>query len=133
KRRAASIEVREVTAGSTPTGKWVAEVQGVTEVRAGNYVFNDLMQLDNGVAVEGQLSLSVLCTVVSRSKDDSLTIDGGTKTFSGDAGGIRAGQGRPAAIARAVDRRIVVERLSEEHGVGRAEEQVKLGEKIRFF
>ena len=51
--RAAGVEVREVTAGSTPTGKWVAEVPGVTEVRAGNYVFNDLMQLDNGIADEG--------------------------------------------------------------------------------
>ncbi len=92
-------------------------------MRAGNYVFYDLMQLNNGVAKEEQLALSVLCTVVSKSGNGDLTIDGGSKTFSGDGGG----------LARAVDRRILVERLSEEHGVARTEEEVKLGEKIRFF
>jgi D-serine deaminase-like pyridoxal phosphate-dependent protein len=131
--RAMGFEVREVSAGSTPTGKWVAEVPGITEVRAGNYVFNDLMQLDGAIANEDQLALSVLCTVVSGNGVDRLTIDGGSKTFSGDAGGVRAGQTRPPVIARAVDRRIFVERLSEEHGVARAEEGFKLGEKIRFF
>jgi D-serine deaminase-like pyridoxal phosphate-dependent protein len=131
--RAGGIEVSEVTAGSTPTGKWVAEVAGVTEVRAGNYVFNDLMQLDNGIASPDQLALSVLCTVVSTNGSGRLTIDGGTKTFSGDAGGVGTGRAAPAAIARAVDRRIFVERLNEEHGMGRAEEAVTLGEKIRFY
>jgi D-serine deaminase-like pyridoxal phosphate-dependent protein len=131
--RASGLEVIEVTAGSTPTGRWVAEVPGITEVRAGNYVFNDLMQLDNGIASENQLALSVLCTVASTNGKGRLTIDGGTKTFSGDAGGIGTGRAAPAAIARAVDRRIFVERLNEEHGMARTEENVKLGEKIRFF
>ena len=131
--RAGGIEVGEVTAGSTPTGKWVAEVSGVTEVRAGNYVFNDLMQLDNGIASKDQLALSVLCTVASTNGSGHLTIDGGTKTFSGDTGGVGTGRTVPAAIARAVDRRIFVERLNEEHGMARTEEVVKLGEKIRFY
>lgn len=131
--RAGGIEVGEVTAGSTPTGKWVAEVPGVTEVRAGNYVFNDLMQLDNGIASEDQLALSVLCTVASTNGSGRITIDGGTKTFSGDTGGVGTGRAVPAAIARAVDRRIFVERLNEEHGMARTDEDVKLGEKIRFY
>lgn len=131
--RAQGIEVSEVTAGSTPTGKWVAEVSGITEVRAGNYVFNDLMQLDHSIAREDQLALSVLCTVVSANASGRLTIDGGTKTFSGDAGGIGTGRAAPATIARAVDRRIFVERLNEEHGMARTEDPAKLGEKIRFF
>jgi D-serine deaminase-like pyridoxal phosphate-dependent protein len=131
--RAAGVEVREVTAGSTPTGKWVAEVPGVTEVRAGNYVFNDLMQLDNGIADEDQLALSVLCTVVSHNGGTRLTIDGGSKTFSGDAGAVGSGRPGPPVIARAADRQISVERLSEEHGIARTDQQVKLGEKIRFY
>jgi D-serine deaminase-like pyridoxal phosphate-dependent protein len=126
--RGRGFDVSEVSAGSTPTGQWVAEVPGVTEVRAGNYVFNDLMQLASGIATEDQLALSVLCTVTSKAQGDRLTIDGGSKTFSGDAAGTK-----PATIARSVDRRIFVERLNEEHGMGRTEEQVKLGEKIRFF
>src|SRR5438876_1158891 len=40
--RSRGIPVREVSAGSTPTGRHVARVPGVTEVRAGTYVFNDL-------------------------------------------------------------------------------------------
>ncbi len=131
--RKKGIAVTEVTAGSTPTGKWVAGVAGITEVRAGNYVFNDLMQLDHGIATEDQLALSVLCTVTSTSGSGRLTIDGGTKTFSGDAGGVGTGRAAPASIARAVDRRIFVERLNEEHGMARSDEPVKLGEKIRFF
>ena len=131
--RASGIEVSEVTAGSTPTGKWVAETPGVSEVRAGNYVFNDLMQLDNSIAAEEQLALSVLCTIASKTGSDGLTIDGGSKTFSGDAGGVGTGRAAPPAIARAVDRRIFVQRLNEEHGMARTEEKVKLGEKIRFF
>jgi D-serine deaminase-like pyridoxal phosphate-dependent protein len=131
--RTAGIEVREVTAGSTPTGKWVAEAAGITEVRAGNYVFNDLMQLANDIANEDRLGLSVLCTVVSHNQSDRLTIDGGTKTFSGDAGGVGTGRAAPTAIARAAERRIFVERLNEEHGMARTDEKVRLGEKIRFF
>ena len=131
--RAAGINVHEVTAGSTPTGRWVAEVAGVTEVRAGNYIFNDLMQLANSIVDEDRLALSVLCTVVSHNQSESLTIDGGTKTFSGDAGGVGTGRAVPPAIARAVDRRIFVERMNEEHGMARTEEKVQLGEKIRFF
>lgn len=130
--RGAGVGVDEVAAGSTPTGKWVAEVPGITEVRAGNYVFNDLMQLDSGVAAEDQLASSVLCTVVSRS-GNRVTIDGGSKTFSGDAGGVGTGRAAPAAIARAVDRKVSIERLNEEHGMGQTEEQVKVGEKVRFY
>ncbi len=131
--RASGIEVGEIAAGSTPTGKWVAQVAGVTEIRAGNYVFNDLMQLDHNIASEDQLALSVLCTVASTNGSGRVTIDGGTKTFSGDAGGVGSGRAAPATIARAVDRRIYVERLNEEHGMARADENIKLGEKIRFY
>jgi len=129
KLRGAGIEVREVTAGSTPTGKYVAEVPGITEARAGTYVFNDLMQLASG-AQEDELALTVLCAVVSHNAREWLTVDGGSKTFSGDMprGPVRA------AIARALDRKISVERLSEEHGVARVEGgDAELGEKLRFI
>jgi D-serine deaminase-like pyridoxal phosphate-dependent protein len=131
--RRSGIEVREVTAGSTPTGRFVAEVPGVTEVHSGTYALNDLMQLGLGVAAEDRLALSVLCTVVSHMAPERLTIDAGSKTFSGDFGGFGPGLSAPA-IARAVDRPIVVERLSEEHGMARVEAgaHAELGEKIRF-
>ena len=107
----------------------MAEIPGITEARAGTYVFYDLMHLGSGTATEDQLALSALCTVVSRRTPDRLTIDGGSKTFSGDRG---AGMNAPE-VARAVDRRVHVDRLTEEHGMARADEPVELGEKIRFY
>jgi D-serine deaminase-like pyridoxal phosphate-dependent protein len=133
KLRAAGLEVRELTAGGTFTAKWVAEVPGVTEARAGTYVFYDLMHLGAGTASEDQLALSALCTVVSRRTPGRLTIDGGSKTFSGDRGVVGGTKMNAPDLARAVDRRVFVEALTEEHGMARAEEPVELGEKLRFY
>lgn len=129
------LEVRELSAGSSFTGKYVAEVPGVTESRAGTYVFYDVMHLNEGSASEDQLALTALCRVVSRWGDGGLTIDGGSKTFSGDRGVIGAGsaQGAPPAVTFSTDNRVVIERLTEEHGMGRAEGDVVLGEKLRFY
>jgi D-serine deaminase-like pyridoxal phosphate-dependent protein len=127
KLRGKGIEIQEVSAGSTPTGRSVAEIKGITEVRAGTYVFYDVMQLYYPSAAQEELALSVLCTVVSHQTSDRLTIDGGSKTFSGDAP--KAGSGVP--LARALDRKITIERFTEEHGMGICEEPVTLGEKIR--
>ncbi len=133
--RSRGLEVREVTAGSSFTGKYVAEVPGVTEVRAGTYVFYDVMHLNEDSATEDLLALTALCRVVSRWGDDGLTIDGGSKTFSGDRGVVGTGntQGTPPAMTYSTDRRVVIERLTEEHGMGRAEGNVALGEKLRFY
>ncbi len=133
--RSRGLEVREVTAGGSFTGKYVAEVPGVTESRAGTYVFYDVMHLNEGSATEDQLALTALCRVVSRWGDGGLTIDGGSKTFSGDRGVVGAGnaQGAPPAMTYSTDRRVVIERLTEEHGMGRAEGDVALGEKLRFY
>jgi D-serine deaminase-like pyridoxal phosphate-dependent protein len=133
--RSRGLEVREVTAGGSFTGKYVAEVPGVTESRAGTYVFYDVMHLNEGSASEDQLALTALCRVVSRWGDGGVTIDGGSKTFSGDRGVVGAGnaQGAPPAMTQSTDNRVVIERLTEEHGMGRAHGDVALGEKLRFY
>ena len=127
--RRAGHEIRVVAAGGSVSGQGVVSVPGVTELRAGTYVFCDLMQLGHGVARPEDLALSILCTVVSTRQPGGATVDGGLKTFSGD---------RPSAdarsFARAVDRDIVLDRLSEEHGMAVVgDDEVRLGEKIRFF
>ena len=135
--RAHGVEVREVNAGGSFTGKFVAEVPGITESRAGTYVFYDVMHVNEGSATEDQLALTALCRVVSRWGDDGLTIDGGSKTFSGDRGVVGAGnaQGAPPAMTYSTDGRVVIERLTEEHGMGRPADgaTVALGEKLRFY
>jgi D-serine deaminase-like pyridoxal phosphate-dependent protein len=100
----------------------------VTEVRAGTYVFNDLMQLGNGSAQPPDLALSILTTVVSSNREGRVTVDGGSKTFSGDV--VLDDGGR--MVARSVDGSIVLDGLTEEHGVGRTSRPVAVGERIAF-
>jgi D-serine deaminase-like pyridoxal phosphate-dependent protein len=130
--RANGVEVREVTAGSSFTGKYVAEVQGITESRAGTYVFFDLTHLYEGSCAEEDLALSALCRVNSLWGDGGLTIDGGSKTFSSDRAPAAA-DGTLPPMAQAAGRRVFIERMTEEHGMGRTEEPVARGEKLRFY
>jgi D-serine deaminase-like pyridoxal phosphate-dependent protein len=135
--RARGLEVREVNAGGSFTGKYVAEVPGITESRAGTYVFYDVMHVTEGSATEDQLALTALCRVVSKWGEGGLTIDGGSKTFSGDRGVVGAGnaQAAPGAMTYSTDGRVRIERMTEEHGMGSAVPgaTVALGEKLRFY
>jgi len=113
--RARGIPIREVSAGGTPTGPHVAQVQGITEIRPGTYVFMDNMQINMGVCAPEAVALHILCTVVSRPALDLATIDGGSKTFCGDVppGGTYNLRGYGTADGRD----IFVQGMSEEHGV----------------
>jgi D-serine deaminase-like pyridoxal phosphate-dependent protein len=82
--RQAGHDARIATCGSTPTSPVAATVEGVTEVRAGNYVFHDRMQMRLGVAGPGDCALSVLATVVSRPRDRRYVIDAGLKALAGE-------------------------------------------------
>src|SRR5262245_60280872 len=60
------LRIRELSVGSTPTARIVAAVHGVTEIRPGTYVFNDVQQLRLGVATEDACAARILTTVVAR-------------------------------------------------------------------
>lgn len=75
-----------VSVGSTPTALISGAMAGVTEMRPGNYVFYDRMQLGLGSATPGDCSLSVLATFTSRPAADRAIIDAGSKTFALDRG-----------------------------------------------
>jgi D-serine deaminase-like pyridoxal phosphate-dependent protein len=132
--RERGVAVREVTAGGTITGLGVAEVSGVTEVRAGTYVFNDLMQVGFGSARADEMALSIHCTVISTHVEGQATIDAGSKTFSGDRGVVGGASSAPTEIARAVDSAIVLDRISEEHGMLRLNGvDVAIGDRLAFY
>ena len=84
---AAGVRIREISVGSTPTARAVAKVEGVTEIRPGTYVFNDVQQMRLGVADEATCAARVLATVVSRPWQDRFVIDAGSKSLSSDGGG----------------------------------------------
>jgi len=76
-----------VSAGSTPTAVHAADLAGVTEMRPGVYVFNDLTQLALGSCRRADLALSVLASVVGHNRHAGhLLIDAGVLALSKDAG-----------------------------------------------
>jgi D-serine deaminase-like pyridoxal phosphate-dependent protein len=129
--RADGFPIAQVSAGGTITGPGVAEVAGVTEVRAGTYVFFDAMQVGYGAATPDDVALAILATVISTRRSGWTTVDAGTKTFSGDRGGVASAGDE---IARAVDVDAAVMRTTEEHGMVRLGDgvSVEVGQKLRF-
>ena len=133
--REREIDIRDVSLGSTPTAKYAAEVEGVTEIRPGTYVFYDRMQARLGACSLEECAATVVCTVVSRPHEDLAVIDGGSKTFATDVQpgieplnleGFGHVVGHPGTT---------LERLTEEHGMltVAGEHALKVGDTLRII
>jgi D-serine deaminase-like pyridoxal phosphate-dependent protein len=110
--QADGFAVPELSAGSTPTAPYVAQVPGISEIRPGTYVFSDRDQVALGWGTWDDCALTVLVTVVSRPTPTRAIIDGGTKTFSGDRASRAEGWGTVRGHPE-----YVLAWLTEEHGV----------------
>ncbi|MBM9485338.1 DSD1 family PLP-dependent enzyme [Pseudomonas sp. ICBG1301] len=85
--RQAGMACPEVSIGSTPTALSALNLEGVTEVRAGVYVFFDLVMHNIGVCQADELALSVLTTVIGHQQDKGWIItDAGWMAMSRDRG-----------------------------------------------
>ena len=83
--RAAGFACPVVSVGSTPTALSAPHYDGVTEVRAGVYMFFDLTQVGIGVCAMEDIALSVLATVIGHQKDKNWIItDAGWMALSAD-------------------------------------------------
>ena len=81
------LPCRNVSVGSTPTALSAAGLQGVTEVRAGVYVFFDLVMHNVGVCGTEEIALSVLTTVIGHQAEKGWAIvDAGWMAMSRDRG-----------------------------------------------
>ncbi len=79
-----------VSVGSTPTILYADHLRGVTEARAGIYLFWDLAQLSRGMCVEADIAVSVLATVIGHQRrGPSLVLDAGALALSKDLGANR--------------------------------------------
>ncbi|MGQ5712490.1 alanine racemase [Desulforudis sp. DRI-14] len=125
--RKAGLPVDEISVGSTPTARFMAEMDGVTEIRPGTYVFNDYNMVCLGVAEVHQCALTVLSTVVSRPAGNRFVLDAGSKTLSSDP----SVRGRGYGFIKGCD--CTVTRLSEEHGVVEAEVEVVIGDRVEII
>jgi D-serine deaminase-like pyridoxal phosphate-dependent protein len=110
----AGVRPAVVSGGSTPTVWRSHELQDVTEIRPGTYVYNDRTTAQVGACAWDECALTVLATVVSTAVPGQAVIDAGTKALGrepipgADAGGFGALVDRPEVIVKA---------MSEEHGM----------------
>lgn len=121
--RARGAAIEEISVGATPTARFSATLDGITELRPGNYVYFDRMQVAIGAASLSDCALTVLASVVTKHKD-RVIFDSGSKTLSSDGarGAGNTGYGAVFASvedASALDSNLHIERLSEEHATVR--------------
>lgn len=90
--RQAGFACPVVSVGSTPTALYAKDLTGVTEVRAGVYVFFDLVMHNVGVCAMPDIALSVLATVIGHQREKGWAIvDAGWMAMSRDRGTARMG------------------------------------------
>lgn len=126
---AAGLEVPVVSAGSTLTAPYLRASDGITEIRPGTYIYNDLRTLGCYACTHDAIAATALATVVSLN-GDRVTIDAGGKTLTPSIDaiyGLGHLRGDPDAS---------VARLSEEHGVltvDGAESRVAIGDRVQVL
>lgn len=85
--RDAGFSCPVVSVGSTPTALSARQLEGVTEVRAGVYVFFDLVMHNVGVCSTDDIALSVLSTVIGHQEEKGwVIVDAGWMAMSRDRG-----------------------------------------------
>ncbi|MBS1968251.1 MAG: D-TA family PLP-dependent enzyme [Chloroflexi bacterium SZAS-1] len=107
---AAGIATERVSGGGTPQMWQAHSFAGITEHRAGMYLFGDRYTINSGALTLEECAFTVHVTVVSRPTAERGIIDGGSKTFSSDL----LGQDGYGLILEYPEARITG--LSEEHG-----------------
>lgn len=109
------------SAGSTPTALFASSGAGLSEMRAGTFVFQDLFMAGVGVCTVEDIALSVLVSVIGvRSDRRGVIIDGGWTALSRDRGtaaqAIDQGYGIVCDADGAPIENVLVTATSQEHG-----------------
>jgi D-serine deaminase-like pyridoxal phosphate-dependent protein len=112
--RAEAMAVEIVSGGSTPSAEFAHLIPGLTEIRPGTYVYNDLNTYYQGACSLEDCAVRVVATVVSTAVPGRAIIDAGSKTLSSDVlgSGPKSGFGY---VVEAPDAAII--KLNEEHGI----------------
>lgn len=120
--RQAGLPCPVVSVGSTPTALSAQALEGVTEVRAGVYVFFDLIMLNIGVCAMDDIALSVLTTVIGHQQEKGWAIvDAGWTALSRDRGTQKQkrdfGYGQVCTEDGAPIAGYIVDSANQEHGI----------------
>lgn len=126
------LHIDVVSSGATPAVHEVLDIDGLTEVRPGNYVFYDATQAALGVVPTERCALSVLTSVVSHASEDRAIVDAGAKALTLDRGAhgvqLLEGYGRIQGFSG-----VTIASLSEEHGWLRLapESKLSIGDRLQ--
>jgi D-serine deaminase-like pyridoxal phosphate-dependent protein len=143
--RAAGLPCPVVSVGSTPTAHAARSLAGITEMRAGVYMFGDLVQAGIGVIGVDDIALSVLASVIGHQREKGwILVDAGWMALSRDRGtsGHRVDQGYGlVASADGVPwPDLIVTEANQEHGVlalrpgsGAALPELQVGDLVRIL
>jgi D-serine deaminase-like pyridoxal phosphate-dependent protein len=120
--RDAGFQCPIVSVGSTPTALSARSLDGVTEVRAGVYVFFDLVMCNIGVCTDADVALSVLTTVIGHQPDKGWAIvDAGWMAMSQDRGtrgrDVDYGYGQVCTLDGTPIKNYIMSAANQEHGI----------------
>lgn len=134
-----------VSIGSTPTAHFAENLEGVTELRAGVYMFFDLVQHGVGVCDLDDIAVSVLATVIgSKAEKGWVLVDAGWMALSRDRGTanqqVDQGYGVVCDAKGRVLEDVIVVQASQEHGTlairpgsGKSMPDLPLGSRVRIL
>jgi D-serine deaminase-like pyridoxal phosphate-dependent protein len=128
--RRAGLSTSIVSGGSTPTALRSHLIRGLTEIRPGTYIFNDMNTAHGGYCSLDDCAARIACTVVSNAVPGQVVLDAGTKTLTSDRCGPAPDSGY-GHVVEYPDAKIT--RLTEEHGqvdITACDRPPKLGEQV---
>ncbi|MGI6235249.1 MAG: alanine racemase [Christensenellales bacterium] len=125
-------DINILSAGSSYSSRYPQTLNGLTESRAGNYLFNDKSTLSGGFCTLDECALYVVATIISTPEPGRAIIDAGTKTLSSDKCHYSDGYGY---IVEYPEMKIYA--LDEEHGYisydAMSTPKIKIGEQIKII
>ncbi|MEO8650519.1 MAG: alanine racemase [Acidobacteriota bacterium] len=138
--RSHSIEVPTVSIGSTPTMSTIDNLDGIDEMRPGNYIFFDNFQATLGSCSFEDTALTVLTAIVHKGKS-KLVVDAGAVALSKDRGPVAIDPG--CGYGRVLDPEgaetgMRVTGMSQEHGEIEAAgspvfDRLKVGDRLQVL
>ncbi len=143
--RNAGLPCPVVSVGSTPTAHHAADLTGVTEVRAGVFVFFDLVMAGIGVCRVDDIALSVLATVIGHQREKGwILIDAGWMAMSQDRGTakqeVNQGYGFVCDANGTLLCDLIVADANQEHGIiavrpgsGATLPDLSIGDRVRIL
>ncbi|MCW8086248.1 alanine racemase [Sabulicella glaciei] len=135
--REAGHALRIVSLGSSPTALHAKSLEGITEVRAGVYMFGDLFQEQLGTHPEGEIAVTVLASVIGRKPArEALLLDSGALAMSKDRSTEKAPRDDGFGLVLDLDGQrafghAVLARVHQEHGEAHPMPDMPVGTRLR--